>query len=55
MIKSLDSSDDVALQNSSAEYWISGLGLFERDREILKGDDYLNDNIIQVAQTLLKD
>ena len=54
VIESLNSSDDVALENSSAGYWISSLGLFEGDREILNGDDYLNDNIIQVAQTLLK-
>ena len=31
------------------------LGLFESDRDILKGSEWINDNIINIAQLLIKD
>ncbi len=37
------------------EYWISSLGLYEGDKEVLNSScDYINDNIIQTAQVLLR-
>ena len=38
----------------SAPWWLENLNLFEQDRAILEGTDWLNDNIVQAAQTLLK-
>ena len=37
-----------------SEFWISDLGLFFKDKKILQSDEWLNDNIIQAAQVLLK-
>ena len=37
-----------------SEFWISDLGLFFEDKKILQSDEWLNDNIIQAAQVLLK-
>ena len=37
-----------------SELWISDLGLFFKDKKILQSDEWLNDNIIQAAQVLLK-
>lgn len=34
--------------------WIPDLDLFESDKEILEGSDWLNDNIVYVAMKLLK-
>ena len=35
-------------------WWLKDLGLFKDDKEILEGVSWLNDNIIQAAQDLLK-
>lgn len=40
--------------NSSNDYWIEKLGLFENDRNVLLSSQWLNDNIIYVAQQLMK-
>ena len=37
-----------------SEFWISNLGLFFKDKKILQSDEWLNDNIIQAVQVLLK-
>ena len=39
---------------SSNNYWIEKLGLFENDRNVLLSSQWLNDNIIYVAQQLMK-
>ena len=39
---------------SSNDYWIEKLGLFENDRNVLLSSQWLNDNIIYVAQQLMK-
>ena len=41
-------------RQSSNNYWIEWLGLFENDRNVLLSSQWLNDNIIYVAQQLMK-
>ena len=47
--------EDQAISATSEKVWIECLGLFETDREIvLSPTGWLNDRIINAAQTLLK-
>ena len=46
------STSSVGIPDS--EFWISDLGLFFKDKKILQSDEWLNDNIIQASQVLLK-
>ena len=45
--------DDIETKQEF-NFWIPELNLFQSDKEILLSDQWLNDNIICAAQTLLK-
>ena len=45
--------DDIETKQE-CNFWIPELNLFQSDKEILLSDQWLNDNIICAAQTLLK-
>ncbi len=51
----VDRLDDRKLAKHNSRYWISDLHLFEDDKRVLKSSyEWLNDNIINAAQSLLK-
>ena len=45
----------LPMSSEGSEYWISSLGLYEKDRDCISKGNWLNDNVISVSLCLLKE